>query len=876
MRILPAALALLLVSVVFAGWGSARAQEESPNCPAPTALGELSDLLTFSGAWSADDCDQSQFLDSRPGQSFTFSLAQEAEVRIDLSSPDRDPLLYLLAEDGRLIEADDDTGAGNNARIERALAAGAYQLEVSALGWSEREGGAFELSIRVVEGCLEVVDLGVLVDTLTASGEWSHFGCESDYRPDRAGQRYRFELTDNRRIRIDLTSELADAYVYLLNDDGALLESDDDGGVGYNSRIERFLGAGTYMIEATNWGDRDLKGLIAAEFELTIAAAEDGPIVKLEAIDAPDRVVRGLPFTINYRVGNLGDEPLSTLDPDARIRVQVRWPYIDDWRTSWIDVLDGDEELLPVGASYHSDEALQAFGSQPMSRLHPFEGLFRWRTGPTDVMLTVAVINDDFDTLAYHTLARPIMVLTGFEFDPVNVNVDGVEYQVSAIAAEDGEVETTVTPAAEVDQETTETTDTTDTTDQPEEASDDSESDEDEGLDPEITALATYAAGVRTQVLGAFGSTLDSLNAQAESLFSLVGRGGLPISEVAMPSAPTLDALVATLTSAHRETLVNARFDAQHFQSAEAAEELVVLAGEAAARRIEQFTRDWAMLLDADRVISPDEALDIQAQLAFVQHVDARLVEAAVLVLTKRDAEDGWDDPDVAEMLNEFAAGVDCRVDSSALSFSDGALRLESPVYRFMLDSAYCGASTASDDHDLLLTGLDLDSNPVIPEPEVVVQPPTPPVVTASRLLARVLGDGRVEFAADLSNGDRALPRQRTLAVGAPADVWLRTAPVTHEGEELGRIYARRLSNGLVQATYVPSGADMDTTMRWVVPENAPVNAWLGSAELERGPGSRDDLVQRVADQAAGAGTAQFGDHLSLLALIENNLQRNP
>ena len=870
MRTLLAALALLLVCVALAGWGSVRAQEESADCPAPTVLGELTDVLTVSGTWSTDQCDRSKFLDNRSGQLFTFSVAEEAEVRIDLSSPERDALLYLLAEDGRLIEADDDTGAGNNARIERALAAGTYNLEVSALGWSEREGGAFELSIRVVEGCLEVVDLGVLMDTLNTTGEWSHFGCESDYRPDRAGQRYRFELTENLRIRIDLTSELADAYVYLLNDDGALLESDDDGGVGRNSRIERFLGTGTYMIEATNWGDRDLKGLSAAEFELTIAAAEDGPIVKLEALDAPDRVVRGLPFAINYRIGNLGDEPLSTLDPDARIRVQVRWPYIDDWRTSWIDVLDEDEELLPVGASYHSDEALQAFGSQPMSRLHPFEGLFRWRAGPTDVMLAVVVINDDFETLAYHTLARPIMVLTGFEFAPVNVSVDGVEYQVSAIAADDGEVETTVIPADEVGQETTDTADPT------EEGSDDSEPGEDEGLDPEITALATYAAGVRTQVLADFGSTLESLNAQAESLFSIVGRGGLPLSEVANPTAPTLEALVATLNSAHRETLVNARFDAQHLQSAEAAEEIVVLAGEAAARRIEQFTSDWAILLDPDQVISPGEALDVQAQLAFAQQVDARLVDAALIVLARRDTEDGWNDPEVAATVRAFAAGIDCRVDAGALSFSDGALRLESPIYGYMLDRAYCGASTASDDHDLLLTGLDLDSNPVIPEPEVDVEPPAPRVVTATRLLARVLPDGRVEFAADLSNGARSLPIQRRLPVGAPADQWLRTGPVPHEGEEIGRIYARRLSSGLVQATYVPDGADMDSTLRWVVPADAPVNAWLGSAELERGPGSRDDLVQRVADQAAGAGTAQFGDHLSLLALIENNLQRNP
>ncbi|MCY3920903.1 MAG: PPC domain-containing protein [Chloroflexi bacterium] len=870
MRTLLAALALVLVYAVVAGGGSARAQEESPDCPAPTALGELTDVLNISGAWSTDQCDRSKFLDNRSGPVFSFSLAEESEVRIDLSSPDRDALLYLLAEDGRLIEADDDTGGGNDARIERELAAGTYQLEVSALGWSGREGGSFDLSIRVVEGCLDLVHLGVLVDTLSATGAWSHFGCESDYRSDRAGQRYRFELANNRRIRIDLTSELADAYVYLLSESGALLEADDDGGVGRNSRIERFLGAGTYMVEATNWGDRDLKGLIAAEFELTIDTAGDGPIVKLEAIDAPDRVVRGLPFTINYRVGNLGDEPLSTLDPDARVRVQVRWPYIADWRTSWIDVLDGDAELLPVGTSYHSDETVQAFASQPLTQLHPFEGLFTWRTGPTDVMLEVVVINDDFDSLASHWLTRPIMVLTGFEFDPVNVNVDGVEYQVSAIAADDGEVETTVIPADQVGQETTDTADPT------EEGSDDSEPGEDEGLDPEITALATYAAGVRTQVLGDFDSTLESLNAQAESLFSIVGRGGLPLSEVATPSAPTLEALLAILNAAHSETLVNARFDAQHLQSAEAAEEIVVLAGEAAARRIEQFTSDWATLLDADRVISPEEALDAQAQLAFAQHVDAPLVEAALLVLAKRDAESGWSNPEVAATLRAFAAGIDCRVDPGALSFSDGALRLQSPIYRLMLDRAYCGASTASDDHDLLLTGLDLDSNPVIPEPEVDVQPPAPPVVTATRLLARVLSDGRVEFAADLSNGARSLPIQRRLPVGALVDQWLRTGPVAHDGEELGRIYARRLSNGLVQATYVPDGADMDSTSRWVVPADAPVNAWLGSAELERGPSLRDDLVQRVADQAAGTGAAQFGDHLSLLALIENNLQRNP
>ncbi|MXV80819.1 MAG: hypothetical protein F4X58_08065 [Chloroflexi bacterium] len=866
---------MLIATVAFlatlASLQSIQAQDDAGDCPPPTQLGELIEVLSASGSWSSAECDMSQFLVRRHGLMFEFSLAEPQEVRIDLSSPERDTLLYLLAEDGRLIEADDDTGSGNNARIERALPAGIYRIEASALGWSGREAGAFDLTIHVIKGCLDVVDLGVLDDTLSATGEWSHFGCESDYRADRAAQRYRFEVTDTRRIRIDLTSELADPYVYLLNDSGDLLEADDDSGIGYNSRIERFLGAGTYMIEATNWGDRDLKGLVAAQFELTVTSAEDGPIVKLEEIDAPDRVVLGLPFQINYRVSNLGDEPLSALDPEARLRVQVRWPYIDDWRTPWIDVLDGETELLPVGASYHSDETVEEFGSQPLSQLHPFEGLFRWRTGPTDVMLMVAVINDDFDTLAFHFLTRPIMVLTGLEFDPVNVSVDGAEYRVSAIAAEDGEVTTEVRPAEEHTGEAAEADEQT------ADASSDDSSVDAEGLDPEIEARAIYAAGVRTQVLADFSAVIESLDARAQSLFSRVGRGGLPLSELDGPAAPTMDALVQLLAAAHRETLGNAGFDPQQFQSADVAEEIVVLAGRAAAARIDGFVRAWGQTTAERRVITAEEALQVHAELAAAQGIDAHLVAAAELVLMKREAEGGWSDPEVEAGLEEFGEGIDCRADDSALDLGDEALRAQSTIYDLMLDRAFCGAATAGTDHDLFLTGLGLDANPAIPQPEVSEEPVAAPVVTVTRLLARVLADGQVEFAADLSNGERTLPSQRQLPVEVTADRWLRTGPIAYNDQELGRIHARRLSNGLVQATYVPVGLSMDSTSRWVVPANAPIDAWLASRRLERVAGpSGDDFVQRVGDQAAGAGAAQFGDHLSLLALIENNLQRNP
>ena len=875
MRRLFALTSLIVLIASLAVFESAQAQDDTAECPPPTELGELSDILTASGTWSTDQCDTSTFLEHRPGQRFRFSLAEEAEVRIDLSAASRDALVYLLAEDGRLIDADDDTGGGVNARIERSLPAGTYQIEASTVGWSGRAAGAFDLTLRVVAGCHDVVDLGVLADTISTESVWSHFGCESAFRPDRSSQRYRFELTEATRVQIDLTSDVADPYVYLLDDTGTLLESDDDGGVRFNSRIVRTLGAGTYTVETTNWGDRDLKNLQEAPYELNIGIAEEGPIIKLEAIDAPDRVVLGLPFEIHYRVGNLGDTPLSAIDGSVQIR--VRWPYISNWETRRIGTGEADAERWGVGASYHSGDSVSAFGSETLSQIRPFDAAFQWRYGPTDVMLEALVLDADGDRIDRHRLSRPIMVLSGLEFDPVNVSVDGVEFRVAAIAGDDGVVTTDITPLpAEAEEPPADDTATDEAADEAASDEDESNGEEDE-LDPEIASRAVYAAGVRTQVVADFDSTIESLRSQAAALYSQVGRGGLPLSEVGNATAPTLDALSATLVAAHNETLVHASFDPQQFQSAETAERIVLRAGRAAARRIEQFNRDWADLLEPGRVIAADEALQLHAELAFAQQIDTRLVAAAKLVLTSRDAEGGWSDPDVAAALSAFAAGIDCDVDSAALSFADGALRLQSPIYGYMLDSAYCGAFTASEDHDLLLTGLDLASNPVIPEPEVSEQAPAPEIVTGTRLLARVLEDGRVEFAVDLSNGERALPIQRLLPVGATVDRWLRTAPVTHEGEELGRVYARRLSNGLVQATYVPTDGNLADTSRWVLPEDAPVDAWLVSGELERGTAPlRDDLVQRIGDQPTGAGTAQFGDHLSLLSLIENDLQRNP
>ena len=360
------AIALGLMTV----WNPAAGQEPetATNCPPPTGLGELSDILTASGTWSTGECDTSQFVSNRPGQLFTFSLAEEAEIRIDLSSASRDPMVYLQAADGRLIDADDDTGGGGNARIERSLPAGTYQIEASTVGWSGRESGAFELTLRIVTGCHEVVDLGVLEDTLSASAVWSHFGCESTFRPDRSSQRYRFQVREATRVQIDLTSDVADPYVYLLDDSDTLLESDDDGGVRYNSRIVRVLGAGVYTIEATNWGDRDLKNLQEAEYEVSVGPAGSRP-----ADQARSHRRTGFASCSacrsRFTIGSATSAMLRCRRSTARSRCACVGPYIDDWRTAEIGSIDGDIERWGVGESYHTSESVAAFGSGTLAEL---------------------------------------------------------------------------------------------------------------------------------------------------------------------------------------------------------------------------------------------------------------------------------------------------------------------------------------------------------------------------------------------------------------------------------------------------------------------------------------------------------------------------
>ena len=126
-----------------------------------------------------------------------------------------------------------------------------------------------------------ITALGTYIsNTVSRGGTWTS-ACSSTSRSGRNAKYYTFTLSTQKEITLDLSSTV-DTYLYLHNHlsshqclVGSLVENNDDGGNGGDSRITRTLSPGTYTIEATTYS----VGVVGS-FTLTItsvAAPSYGP-----------------------------------------------------------------------------------------------------------------------------------------------------------------------------------------------------------------------------------------------------------------------------------------------------------------------------------------------------------------------------------------------------------------------------------------------------------------------------------------------------------------------------------------------------------------------------------------------------------------------
>ncbi len=125
-------------------------RDQTPPDPCVESLGSLSGTVTRSGSWDGT-CASANDPVGYYARYYSFTVSQNAQVTIDLTSPDVNTYLRLLhgGKSGTIITVDNDGGIDSNSRIRIGLTPGSpartYTVEVST--WAAAATGSFTLTI---------------------------------------------------------------------------------------------------------------------------------------------------------------------------------------------------------------------------------------------------------------------------------------------------------------------------------------------------------------------------------------------------------------------------------------------------------------------------------------------------------------------------------------------------------------------------------------------------------------------------------------------------------------------------------------------------------------------------------------------------------
>ncbi len=195
-------------------------------------------------------------IDLQAGTEYVFNLEGLSTDRGTLI----DPVLYLRNADGEVIDMDDDGGEELNSRIIFTPDEdGTYYL--SAESWGDHVGtytlsASVEDSVDAGQGeeTADGPDAATWIDGNASVTDEIETGDDADWFAIdlQAGTEYVFDLEGSETGQ----GSLIDPVLYLHDADGGVIDMDDDGGEGYNSRIVFTPDEdGTYYLSAESWGD---------------------------------------------------------------------------------------------------------------------------------------------------------------------------------------------------------------------------------------------------------------------------------------------------------------------------------------------------------------------------------------------------------------------------------------------------------------------------------------------------------------------------------------------------------------------------------------------------------------------------------------------
>ena len=596
-----------------------------------------------------------------------------------------------------------------------------------------------------------------------------------------------------------------------------MISANDDGGEGRNSRIERYLTAGVYLIEATTYLERDLQPL-RSDFTLVIQLVDEEAEqrsfqLKVEATHAPDQVIAGVPFPVHYRVGNLGGGDL--IETEGSVEVYVVAPGV--YRPAG-SIIPSDGRW-PAGVSYHSGPQTASATSIENGEVTPFSITLR-RSGPSWVFLAIIAFDESGEEVGFHGIWRNLEVLSGLTFDPVTVRVDDMDYKVSTEVDADGLVTVSVSSVADPDAEVDET----------------------------LRARAIYAAGVRTQVLdGIFERpAIAGLSASGESA---------PVDVENPWSSTLLKAFAGQYASAIAESGLAETLAAGEAINPIAVEDLVLGAAERTSAEYASLSGSWRGLQErvcGGNALSFADAVVVQAQLAYAERVIAPAVTAGEIVRAARAADLGWQDPGVRAMAADLARDASCRdgaralrgaLEGSGVADIDGLLALDDelraalPVYGLANDAALCAVMAVDAANSEFLRSLSIADSSELRQ-LLGEEPPQElaPSPHQLRIIARLGEDGQLEHGVELASGEHILPEMRHSPVDAAVDDWWISSAIEVDGNSIGYISSRRLADGRVELGFIRSDGEGATPDIRYLRADLPAGVWLHSGEIEVPP----------------------------------------
>ncbi len=177
------------------------------------------------------------------------SMGSGAVLRVETAG-DMDTVMELYAADGESVTSDDDSGEGNNARIDYVLPhTGRYYVQI--MPYSTNETGPYRIRAELEQLVPDAYEPDNIFDQATLI-EFNGASQDHTFTPEAEEDWIRFTLPENHNVTIETRGTL-DTVMTLYDEGGNEIADDDDGGEGNNALIERYLPAGTYFVRITQF-----------------------------------------------------------------------------------------------------------------------------------------------------------------------------------------------------------------------------------------------------------------------------------------------------------------------------------------------------------------------------------------------------------------------------------------------------------------------------------------------------------------------------------------------------------------------------------------------------------------------------------------------